>query len=85
MPAVILGLSAAYAAVFHPQAAGLTAFWITGSRHLPVLTLDHQGALLTMLEIAAIVGGPYLATAFIAGVRGVQGAFLTMPGVNPWR
>ena len=84
LPAVFLGLSAAYAAVFLPFAAGLTAHWITGGRHLPVLTLDQQGALLTMLEIAAIVGVPYLATTFIAGVRGAQGAFLTFPRENPW-
>ncbi len=83
-PAVVLGLGSAYAAVFYPPAAGVTAFWITGGQHLPALTLSDTGAPLVMLEIAAMVGLPFLATVFLTCLRGAAGAPWTMLQAAPW-
>jgi hypothetical protein len=83
-PAVVLGLGAAYAAVFFPPAAGITAFWITGGQHLPALALSDAGAPLVMLEIAAMVGLPFLATVFLTCLRGAAGAPKAMLQAAPW-
>lgn len=84
IPALILGLAAACAAVFYPPAAGITALWITGGQHLPALTLNRTGAILTMLEIIAIVILPYLAAVFMTSVRGAAGDPWTMLQGDPW-
>lgn len=77
MPAVLLGLATAYAVVFYPPAAGVTAFWITGGQYLPALALNPTGASITMLEIVALVALPYLATVFLTSLRGAA--------EDPWR
>jgi hypothetical protein len=84
IPAVTLGLAAAYAAVFVPPVAGITAFWITGGQHLPALTLNGSGAILTMVEIAALAGLPYLATVFLTTLQGAANAPLHLLQVDPW-
>ncbi len=83
-PAVVLGLASAYTAVFYPPAAGVTAFWITGGQHLPALTLVSTGAGIIMLEIAAMVGLPFLAAVFLTSVRGAAGTPWTMLQADPW-
>lgn len=83
-PAVVLGLASAYAAVFYPPAAGVVAFWITGGQHLPALPLAGTGALITMLEIAAMLGLPFLATVFLTSLRGAAGTPWTMLQADPW-
>lgn len=83
-PAVVLGLAAAYGAVFYPPVAGVTAFWITGGQHLPRLTLAGTGAIMIMLEIAAMVGLPFLATVFLTTLRGAAGTPWTMLQADPW-
>lgn len=83
-PAVVLGLAAAYGAVFYPPVAGVTAFWITGGQHLPRLTLAGTGAMIIMLEIAAMVGLPFLATVFLTTLRGAAGTPWTMLQADPW-
>ena len=83
-PAVMLGLASAYAAVFYPPAAGVTAFWITGGQHLSALTLVSSGAAMIMLEIAALVGLPYLATVCLTSVRAAANAPWTMLQADPW-
>ena len=84
IPAVMLGLASAYAAVFYPPAAGLTAFWITGGQQLTALTLDRSGAAIIMLEIAALVGLPFLAAVFLTTIRAAAGAPWTMLQMDPW-
>ncbi len=84
IPAVILGLASAYAAVFYPPAAGVIAFWITGGQHLATLTLVRSGAAIIMLEIAALVGLPFMATVFLTSVRTAARAPWTMLQADPW-
>ena len=84
IPAVMLGLASAYAAVFYPPAAGVTAFWITGGQHLAALTLVRSGAAVIMLEIAALVGLPFLAAVFLTSVRAAAGSPWTMLQADPW-
>jgi hypothetical protein len=83
-PAVVLGLASAYAAVFYPPVAGVTAFWITGGQHLPELTLAGSGAIMIMLEITAMVGLPFLAAVFLTSLRGAAGSPWTMLQGDPW-
>ncbi len=71
-PALFGGLASAYAAVFYPPAAGTTAFLLTGGHPLPSLTLCNGGVLITMLEIAAMIGLPYLAAVFLTCLRSVS-------------
>ena len=84
IPAVVLGLASAYAAVFYPPAAGITAFWITGGQDLPALTLAGSGAILTMLEITAMVGLPYLAAVFLATLQGAANDPQHLLQADPW-
>ena len=84
MPAVILGLAAACGAVFWPAAAGITARWIAGGQHLPVLTLDGSGVLLIVLEIVTLVGVPYLAAVFLTTLKGATGELPTALQGYPW-
>ncbi|MBR9985086.1 MAG: hypothetical protein KFF68_04180 [Desulfosarcina sp.] len=84
IPAVMLGLASAYAAVFYPPAAGVTAFWITGGQHLAELTLVRSGASVIMLEIAALVGLPFLAAVFLTSVRTAARSPWTMLQADPW-
>ena len=84
LPAVVLGLALATAAVFYPPAAGITAFWITGGQHLPALTLQGTGAIAVMLEIAAMVGLPYLAAVFLTSLRAAAGNPWSMLQADPW-
>ena len=83
-PALLCGLASAYAAVFYPPAAGITAFWVTGGQHLPMLVLNSSGVIVTMLEIAAMVGLPYLAAVFLACLRSVSGDPWTLLQADPW-
>lgn len=82
-PSVVTGISIAYAAVFYPPAAGVTAFWINGGQQLPALTLDSNAAVLIMLEVAAIVGLPYLAAVFLTSLRGAAGNPVTLLQGDP--
>lgn len=84
LPAVGLGMALAYAAVFHPPAAAFVARWISGTRHLPALALDGGGAIVILLEIAAVVGLPFLATVFLTTVRGVEGAARATLQAGQW-
>lgn len=85
IPAVLSGLAAAYAVVFYPPAAGLTALWITGGQHLPALVLSSSGAALVMLEIATLVCLPYLATVFIATLKGAASDPWHLIQASPWK
>jgi hypothetical protein len=84
IPAVVLGLASAYAVVFYPPAAGVAAFWILGGQHLTALTLSSNGAVVVMLEIAAVVGLPFLAAVFLTSLRAAAGAPWTMLQADPW-
>jgi hypothetical protein len=84
LPSVAWGLACAHAAVFHPALAGVTAFWIGGGQHLPVVTLCSAGAARIMLDITALVGLPYLATVYLTTLRGVAAAAGTLPAMDPW-
>ncbi len=84
LPAVVIGLAAAYAVVFYPPAAGMTAFWFTGGQHLPALTLNGTPAGLIMLEIGAMVALPYLATVFFTSLRGAACAPWNLHQADPW-
>ncbi len=84
VPAVVLGLALAYAAVFYPPAAGVTAFWITGGQHLADLALVSSGAAMIMLEIAGLVGLPFLAAVFLTSLRTAAGTPGTMLQADPW-
>jgi hypothetical protein len=84
IPAVVLGLASAYAAVFYPPAAGITAFWITGGQRLPALTLVSSGGAIILLEIAAMVGLPFLAAVFLTSLRAAGGSPWTMLQGDPW-
>ncbi|WP_372679199.1 hypothetical protein [Desulfosarcina sp.] len=84
IPAVMLGLACAYAAVFYPPAAGVTAFWITGGQRLAALTLARSGAAITMIEIAALVGLPFLAAVFLTSIQSAAHSPWTMLQADPW-
>lgn len=84
IPAVVLGLTSAYTAVFYPPAAGITAYWVTGGQHLPALTLVSSGTTLIMLEIAAMVGLPFLAAVFLTTLRTAGGSPWTPLQADPW-
>ena len=84
VPAVVLGLASAYAAVFYPPAAGITAFWVTGGQHLPALTLVTSGAAMVMIEIAAMVGLPFLAAVFLTTLRAADESPWTLLQADPW-
>lgn len=84
VPAVAGGLVLAYMAVFYPPVAGVTAFWVTGGLHLPTLVLDRVGAVPIMLEIAVMVGLPYLAAVFLSTLRGAVDDPWTLFEADPW-
>ncbi len=84
VPAVAVGLAAAYAMVFFAPLAGLTSAWITGGHRMPTLILSRSGALLVMLEIAAVVGIPYLAAVFLTSLRGVADDPWAMLQADSW-
>ena len=46
--------------------------------------LAGTGALITMLEIAAMLGLPFLATVFLTSLRGAAGTPWTMLQADPW-
>lgn len=83
-PALFCGLASAYAVVFYPPAAAVTAFWVTGGQRLPLLTLSASGVIVTMLEIAAMIGLPYLAAVFLTCLRSVSGDTWTLLQADPW-
>lgn len=76
LPAVATGMGCAYAMVFCPPLAGVTAYWVTGGMSLPALTLDPAGALQVMLEVGAMVALPYLTAVFLTT--------LLRAGRDPW-
>ncbi len=84
LPALTVGLGAAYAVVFLPTLTGVTARWITGGMHLPALSLDPGGAVLVMLEVVAMVGLPYLATVYLTALHRVAGDPWSMLQADPW-
>ena len=84
IPAVTLALALAYAAVFHPPTAAIAAMWMGGTQHLPQLTFDHRGAVVIMLEIAALVILPYLSAVYLATLKGVAHDPLHLLQENPW-
>jgi hypothetical protein len=83
LPALALGLASAEAAVFYPPAAGITAYWITGGRDLPALSLNAGGAIRVMIEIVAMVGLPCLATVFLTSLRRAAGEPPIIPTAAP--
>jgi len=84
LPAVAFALALAYAVVFHPPTAGIAAMWLFGGQHLTELALDHSGAAVIILEIAALVMLPYLAAVYLATLQGVARDPLRLLQVNPW-
>jgi hypothetical protein len=84
LPAIVAGLATAYVVVVYPPSAGLAALWIMGSRDLPLLALDTSGAVLTMLEISALVGLPYLATVFLTTLKGAADDPWHLLQADPW-
>jgi hypothetical protein len=84
LPAAMAGFACAYPMVFYPPFAGVTAYWITGGTHLTALVLDPAGAFQVMLEVAAMVVLPYLATVFITTLHRAGGDPWTMLQANPW-
>ena len=83
-PALFCGLAAAYVVVFYPPVAGVTAFLITGGQRLSNLSLTTGGVLISMLEITAMIGLPYLAAVFLACVRSVSDEPWTLLQADPW-
>lgn len=84
LPAVVAGLAAAHAVVFLPPGANLAALWIMGGQTFPRLALDTSGAVLTMLEISALVGLPYLATVFLTTLKGAADDPWHLLQAAPW-
>jgi len=84
MPALAAGLASAHAVVFYPPAAGIAAWWLTGGQHLPALVLNRSGALITLLEIAALVIIPYLAAVFLSTVKQVANEPWHLLMADPW-
>ncbi len=84
LPAVTLGLALAYTAVFYPPASGVIALWITGGPHIPTLILERSGAVLIMLQIAALVGLPYLAAVFLTTLRTADSSRCSLLEAVPW-
>lgn len=84
LPAIMVGLAAAYAVVFWPPAAGITALWLSDGRHLPALVLSRDGSLVVMLTIAGLVGLPYLAAVFLTTLRGAADAVWPLSRTEPW-
>jgi hypothetical protein len=83
-PALAVGLASAHAVVFYPPTAGIAAWWLTGSQRLPALVLDRSGALIILLEIAALVIVPYLAAVFLATVKQVANEPWHLLMADPW-
>jgi hypothetical protein len=83
-PALTAGLASAYSVVFYPSAAGIAAWWLTGGQHLPALVLSRSGALITLLEISALVIIPYLAAVFLATVKQVANEPWHLLMADPW-
>jgi hypothetical protein len=70
LPAACLGMLAAYALVLRPGVSwpgSLLFGWRTAP---PRLYLDPAGALLTLLELGALVVGPYLAAVLLTSLQG---------------
>jgi hypothetical protein len=70
LPAACLGMLAAYALVLRPGVSwpgSLLFGWRTAP---PRLYLDPAGALLTLLELGALVLGPYLAAVLLTSLQG---------------
>ncbi|MCJ8502236.1 hypothetical protein [Desulfatitalea alkaliphila] len=84
MPALAVGLAVACGAVFHPMAAAWTAFLLMGTQQLPALALDGSGAVVMLLQIAAVVGLPFLAAVFLTTLRGVEGAARSTMEAGQW-
>jgi len=83
-PALAAGLASAYSVVFYPPAAGIAAWWLTGGQHLPAMVLSRSGALITLLEISALVIIPYLAAVFLATVKQVANEPWHLLMADPW-
>ena len=83
-PALVCGMGAACAAVFYGPAAEITALWITGGRQLPPLMAHMGDVMITLLEIAAMIGLPHLAAVFLACVRSVSKAPWALLQDDPW-
>lgn len=70
LPAACLGMLAAYTLVFRPGVSwpgSLLFGWRTAP---PRLFLDPAGAFLTLLELGALVVGPYLAAVLLSSLQG---------------
>ncbi len=84
LPAVVAGLAAAHVVVFLPAGANLAALWIMDGQTVPRLALDTSGAVLTMLEISALVGLPYLATVCLTTLKGAADDPWHLIQAAPW-
>jgi lipoprotein-releasing system permease protein len=73
LPAISIGMALAYVAVFYPPLAGLSASVIADAQKLPAVILGGGGAALVMVEVAALVGIPYLAAVFLTSLRNAAG------------
>ncbi len=76
LPAIVMGLALAYAMVFIPFLTPILALWLPAAAAVQRLYLSAQGAGLVMLEIAFLVGLPYLAAVFVVSLRSAAG--------DPW-
>lgn len=84
LPALAAGLATACAAVFHPTTAAWGAFLIMDTQELPALALDGSGTVVMVLQIAAVVGLPFLAAVFLTTLRGVEGAARSTMEAGRW-
>jgi len=76
LPAIVIGLALAYAMVFVPFLTPILALWLPAAATVQRLYLSAQGAGLVLLEIAFLVGLPYLAAVFVVSLRSAAG--------DPW-
>lgn len=70
LPAAALGMLTAYALVFRPGVTWPGSFLFGWRTAPPRLCLDPAGALLTLLELGALVVGPYLAAVLLTSLKG---------------
>jgi hypothetical protein len=70
LPAACLGMLVAYTLVFRPGVSWPGSLLFGWRAAPPRLYLDPAGALLTLLELGALVVGPYLAAVLLASLQG---------------
>jgi hypothetical protein len=72
-PSIALGVAVAYGAVFVRPIATSLGVWLVHAPPLQGLYLDGTGAVLLLIEIAALVGLPYLAAMLVLTLKSASG------------